>query len=281
MKNVLLIIFSVQMLFAQAVYDSTDIQLCYQKFELAESRELENLEFELIVAEIGKTFLGTDYAANTLSAEGGEQLRINLDGLDCYTFLEASLVFARLIKSSRYSFENFLSELELIRYRGGRLNKYPSRLHYFSDWIFDLDKRKIISDITEEIGGEDYPNLVNFMSSHPSYYLELKNSPEFVDTMAEIEKEISSRKYFYIPQDKIHTAEDQIKSGDLIGITTDIEGLDIAHVGLAIEGKDCRIHFLHSPNKGKKVQITEIPLSDYIKGNKRQTGIIVARPLEP
>jgi len=34
------------------------------------------------------------------------------------------------------------------------------------------------------------------------------------------------------------------------------------------------------PEYGYKVQITEKPLADYIAGNKKQTGIILLRPLE-
>ncbi len=281
MKKLLLILLFLNIVFAQAIFDSTDIQICNQKISFAENNELKYNDVNLIVAEIGKTFIGTDYVASTLSADGEERLRIHLSGVDCYTFLEASLVFARLIKSEKKSFDDFISELELIRYRNGKLNKYPSRLHYFSDWIFNLDERKIIADITKIIGGVPYKNDVSFMSTNPSYYLELKENPAFVEQMAEIEKNISQRSYFYIPQNDIPSVEDKIQSGDLIGITTDIKGLDIAHVGIAIKGKDCRIYFLHSPIKGKKVQITEIPLADYIIGNKRQTGIMVARPLNP
>jgi hypothetical protein len=40
---------------------------------------------------------------------------------------------------------------------------------------------------------------------------------------------------------------------------------------------DGRIHFMHAPIVGKKVQITEKPLADYIAGNKKQNGIMVLR----
>jgi hypothetical protein len=38
---------------------------------------------------------------------------------------------------------------------------------------------------------------------------------------------------------------------------------------------------MHAPNVGYKVQITEVPLHDYLAQNAKQTGIIVAEPLEP
>ena len=54
-----------------------------------------------------------------------------------------------------------------------------------------------------------------------------------------------------------------------------------SHTGIAIRLADGRIHLLHAPNVGKKVQISDVPLADYIKGIKNQTGIIVSRPVSP
>ena len=72
-------------------------------------------------------------------------------------------------------------ELTNVRYRGGVIDEYPSRLHYFSDWIYDLNERRIVADVTKEIGGQVYPNDVNFMSTHPSAYKQLVNNPKFVE----------------------------------------------------------------------------------------------------
>lgn len=227
---------------------------------------------------IAKSFIGTDYVANTLETGSKENLVLFLTGLDCYTFLESALVFARCIRSSKTTFEDYLIELENIRYRDGKLIEYPSRLHYFSDWIYDMDKRGIGKDITKEIGGEPYKKKINFMSSHIDSYKRLKDNPNFVQEISKQEKEISSRKYYYIPQEKISSLERKIQDGDILGITTNINGLDISHTGIAVRMENGKIHLLHAPNVGSKVQITEKPLSDYIKSNKKQTGIMVLRP---
>ena len=266
--------------FAQTIYTQKDVDLCNSKFQLAVDKNLSSLPVNQIIIEIGKSFLGTDYAASSLEKGDEEKLVVHLTGLDCYTFLESSLVFARCIKEGKTNFGDYQNELANIRYRGGRLEKYPSRLHYFSDWIFDLDKRGIGKDITKEIGGKPYDKKINFMSTHVDAYSQLKSNPKYVGEIAEIEKEISSRKYFYIPQEEILKVEDKIQSGDIIGITTNVEGLDIAHTGIAIRMDDGRIHLMHAPNVGYKVQITEKPLADYIKGNKKQTGIMVLRVSE-
>jgi hypothetical protein len=44
---------------------------------------------------------------------------------------------------------------------------------------------------------------------------------------------------------------------------------------------DGRIHFMHAPDVGYKVQITPKPLADYLTKFDKDTGIIVLRALEP
>ena len=263
---------------AQTIYTQVDVNVCNSKFQFSSEKNLSSLPINEIIIVIGKSFIGTDYAANTLEKGDKENLVINLTGLDCYTFLESSLVFARCIKKGKTTFEDYQKELTNIRYRGGKLKEYPSRLHYFSDWIFDMNEREIGKDITKEIGGKRYIKKINFMSTHIDSYKQLKENPKFAKEISNIERQISTRKYFYVPQEKIASVEGKIQSGDIVGITTNIEGLDIAHTGIAIRMDDGRIHLMHAPNVGYEVQITEKPLADYIKGNKKQTGIMVLRP---
>jgi hypothetical protein len=119
------------------------------------------------------------------------------------------------------------------------------------------------------------------MSENPKYYKQLQDNPEFIPVVSKQEKEINSRQYYYIPEDAIEKIESKIQTGDLIALTTSDKGLDIGHVGIAIKMDNGRIHFLHAPLAGSKVQITETPLSDYAKKIKKHTGIIVLRVIEP
>ncbi len=267
--------------FYSQVFSEKDVKVCKSKFTLAVDKSLSERPINEVIIEIGKSFLKTEYVANTLEKEGDEQLVINLTGLDCTTFLETSLTFARCIKKGKTSFEDYQNELTFIRYRDGKIDKYPSRLHYFSDWIFNNQQKGIIKDITEEIGGKKIKFNVNFMSENPKYYKQLQENPEFIPVISKQEKEINSRQYYYIPEDDIEKIESKIQTGDLIALTTSDKGLDIGHVGLAIKMENGRIHFLHAPLAGSKVQITETPLSDYAKKIKKHTGIIVLRVLEP
>jgi hypothetical protein len=262
------------------IFSDEDVEVCNSKFQLAVEKNLTDKPIGDVIVEIGKSFLGTDYLSHSLEKDGDEQLVINLTGLDCTTFLENALVLARCIKKGKTTFEDYQNELQLIRYRKGMIDKYPSRLHYFSDWIYDNIEKNIVEDVTEEIGGKEIRFNLNFMSNHPESYKQLKENPDFIPIIKDQEKKISCREYYFIPKDELSSKEKFIQNGDLLGITTTVEGLDIGHTGIAIKMDDGRIHLLHAPSENTKVQISEEPLSDYLMKFKRHSGVIVLRVLE-
>ncbi|GAB6283746.1 MAG: DUF1460 domain-containing protein [Ignavibacterium sp.] len=259
------------------ICSAKDIEIINSVFSLAEEKKLMEKSISEIIVEVGKYFLGTAYEAFTLEKPDNEQLIINLTGLDCTTYLESCLAFAQCIKQDKTSFEDYSNELTKIRYRNGIINQYPSRLHYFSDWIYANEKKGIVKDITKELGGEPIKFNVSFMSTHPENYKHLKNNPQFIPVIKQQENEINERQYFYIPKEKVSLIEDKIQNGDLIAITTNLEGLDIGHIGIAVKMEDGRIHFMHAPLVGSKVQISQKPLSEYLHGIKKHTGIIVLK----
>ena len=228
-----------------------------------------------LAAEIGQWFLKTEYVEKTLEIPGPEQLVINLHGVDCTTYLESVVALARLVKSGENTMEAFENELENIRYRHGKNEGYPSRLHYFSDWLAQNDAKGILTDITQEIGGIAYPNAPTFMTENPQFYPQLSD-PKNIAELKKAEAELAKKSFYYIPKDQIQSLESKIQSGDMIAITTSIKNLDMVHVGFAFE-KNGRIHLMHASSKNKEVEISSMPLSDYLAANKSQSGIMVGR----
>lgn len=228
-----------------------------------------------LAAEIGQWFLETEYVEKTLEIPGPEQLVINLQGVDCTTYLESVVALARLAKGGENTMEAFEKELENIRYRNGKNEGYPSRLHYFSDWLAQNDAKGILTDVTQEIGGVEYPNAPTFMTENPQFYPQLSD-PKNVEELKKVEAELAKKSFHYIPKDKIQSLESKIQSGDMIAITTSIKNLDMVHVGFAFE-RNGRIHLMHASSKNKDVEISSMPLSDYLAANKSQSGIMVGR----
>jgi len=237
-----------------------------------------NLETGDLVIKIGRFFLETPYVANTLEAGDTEKLVINLRELDCTTYAENCLALARTLQLKNPGFDNFARQLQHIRYRDGIRNGYPSRLHYFSDWIFNNDQKKCVKSVSKEIAHTLVPNQVNFMTTHPDSYPALQKNTDFITEMARQETEISQRMTWFIPENKLAEVEDKIKDGDIIGITTNIEGLDISHVVIALRING-RIRFIHASSKAMKVEISDETLEDYLLHSKMASGVMVARPL--
>lgn len=272
-------LFVLMVLPVQAQWNEEDVKICDKVLNWTVKPGKGVQSVPGLITTIGKSFLGTEYVAHTLEAPGEEQLVVNLRGLDCTTFLENALVFARCIKKGKTEFDDYTAELTFIRYRDGKINGYPSRLHYFSDWIYDNVKKGVVKDVTKEIGGVKTKFNVGIMTARTDLYPQLKENKKFVSEMKKYEKEINSREYWYIPKKNIEKAESGIQDGDLIAITSNIDGLDINHIGIAYK-KDGRIYFMHAPNVGHKVQITKEPLADYIADTKKHTGIIVLRAVD-
>jgi len=101
-----------------------------------------------------------------------------------------------------------------------------------------------------------------------------------MDKIRKIEDEINARPRYSIPKATVQRIAPQIKDGDIIGITTTIDGLDCSHTGIAL-WQNGKLHLLHAPVPGSKVQITNLPLWEYLTKIKHDSGIIVARPVEP
>ena len=260
--------------------DDDDALLCSKKFELAGSLHLRKKPIGEVVVEMGKSFLGTDYVANTLERSGEEHLVVNLRGLDCVSFYENALVFARCIKMNKTTFDDYQAELQFIRYRSGVIKGYPSRLHYSSDYFFDNEKKKVLTVITKSIGGVRYQKTINFMSTHPESYRQLKERPELLSVIRAQEEAINRRSLYHFPTKTVAKIASKIHDGDILGITTDIPGMDVSHTGIAL-WQNGKLHFLHAPLSGSKVQITEKPLAAYLAASPKRLGIMVARPIEP
>jgi hypothetical protein len=261
---------------AQPIYTPQDVEL-WQK-TAAQLKAKKTLPLPQLVVNAGQQWLGTPYVAHTLERPEGERLVINLRQQDCTTFLENTLAMAAIMKEENPDFERYLAKLQQIRYRNGQVQGYPSRLHYFSEWLYENEKNGQLQVITSQLGGKPYVKPLNFMSAHRTSYPALKDEASYRQ-IGKIEEVLNTRQYCYIPKAQVSNIESQLQDGDIIAITTGIQGLDVVHVGFAKKHNN-RIHLLHASVDEKKVVVSSKPLSEYLLGNKNQSGIMVARVVE-
>lgn len=238
------------------------------------------------VAAIGRTFVGTPYVPHTLDPAGPERLVIGFRGLDCVTLVENVLALARFVREPdagtllgrRDDAERRYEEiLTRIRYRGGDLQGYASRLHYFSDWIADGERKGLLRDVTRELGGVRDTTRVNFMSTHRDAYRQLTEDPTALAEVQRVEARLGGSPRWWIPEDALDASAPGIRDGDIIALTSTVAGMDIAHTGLAI-WVDGSLRLLHAPLVGDSVEVSAEALPARVRRIRGQDGIVVARP---
>ncbi len=257
----------------EIVYEKED-SLIFQSY-LQKCSDLANKTTGTLIAETGMFFLNTPYVASTLEGRSPEKLVVNLRSLDCTTFVESVMALTLTLKQQG-NFENYCHNLEFIRYRNGKRDGYLSRLHYFSEWILNNQKKGIVRDVTKEMNGEEINFNLNFMSTHYQAYEALAANAAWIPSIEQTEEGVRSTPFYYLPKAEVNKQSGMIENGDLIAITTAIEGLDISHVGIAYK-KEGAVKLMHASATEKKVVISTMTLADYLASNKKQTGIIVIR----
>ncbi len=236
-------------------------------------------------AAVGQALVGTRYKHFTLEIDDHvEAPSVNFDGMDCWTFFEISLAFARMLDDpeSEWSPERMLHYVELDRYRDGQCTgEYLSRLHYLEDWLANNKQRGLLRDLTPDLGGRPVPHAAREMSVGWRHYRYLAANQSLLGPLAKMEAHVSSQPLYQIPKSKVADIESQLQDGDIIGIISrDRSGLySTAHVGLALR-RDDGTHFMHASSPGNVGKVViDARISQYLARHASDSGILVARPI--
>lgn len=232
------------------------------------------------IAWLGEKFDGTPYVAGTLEADSGacERLTVNLDEMDCTTFVETVLALAYTAGERRSSWRDFIYNLERIRYRNGELNGYSSRLHYVSDWIVDNTHRGVTIEATRLFPKINYEiKSLNFMTSNRKLYPALADNNEF-QRIKSVEIGYRNHRFPYIKAQNVTSKENKsvFRNGDIVAFTTSIDGLDVSHMGIVLL-HDGQMYLLHASSTDKKVEVSSRPLAEIFRRNRNMTGLRVIR----
>lgn len=228
-----------------------------------------------LVVEIARFFLGAPYQAGTLEAPGPEKLTATLAQFDCTTFVETVLALTRCVTAGKLSGPQFRKSLKHIRYRGGKIAGYASRLHYFCDWLGDNEKKKVLRNITADLGGCARRKKINFMTTHRALYAGLKSESAFA-RLRKTEQSLSRRTFPVLDVGELARRPGGICPGDVIAFATDEAGLDVAHAGFAVK-EERSLRLLHASRREGAVVVSEKTLAAFVKANPAFSGVMVAR----
>lgn len=258
--------------------EASDTLRLAQLLDQASARTFSNPEAR--VAFFGRAFIGTPYVAHTL--EGDEEiLTVNLDELDCTTFVETAMALAYTLGETRRSWRDFVYNLRRIRYRSGEVDGYPSRLHYICDWAVDNIHRGNFKDATRDFPrGNELSRTIDFMTSNRDKYPALADSANYA-RIRSIESGYRLHRFPYIKT--VDLGNKEIKAafhdGDVVALVSSLKNLDVTHMGIIVR-QDGELYLLHASSKDGKVEVSDRPLSDFMKRNRQWVGVRVFRLLE-
>ncbi|UNU25907.1 N-acetylmuramoyl-L-alanine amidase-like domain-containing protein [Microcoleus vaginatus] len=256
-----------------------DIARFEQVVQYAKQQNLHDRSIGEIVQAIADNFLGKPYAAGLLDESGEEKLIITLNKFDCVLFVETVLAIARGVAVQDYDYQNFVNRIEQQRYLNGKINGYCSRLHYFSEWINDNQKRQTVENITAELGGVPMNKTLNFMSQHRSSYPQMVKDEATYQCIVSQEADLAKTTVNYIPTNQIKRVYSQLKPGDIVAVATDVKGLDVTHTGLVYRNADGNMGLIHASPAGEVTVAYD--LQRYISRVESAIGIVVARAKTP
>ena len=229
------------------------------------------------ISAIAHKFIDVPYVAGTLE-DSVERTTVNLDQLDCTTFVETVMALAYTAGERRTSWRDFVYNLRRMRYRGGEVKGYPSRLHYISDWVVDNSHRGNFTEVTDRIPqNRSVIKTLNFMTRNRKLYPALADSAHFAK-MKEVEQGYINHQFPVVKTNSLgnKAVSQSLREGDIVALVTSNKNLDVSHLGIItiVNGKP---HLLHASASLKKVTVTTVPLIDFLRKNPSLTGIRVFR----
>ncbi len=206
---------------------------------------------------LSRQFLGVEYQESTLIGDVNkpEVFVINLEGVDCLTFIE----YVEAMRLSG-SFSEFTKKLKWVRYCQGKV-AFDSRHHFFTDWgEYHSD---LVEDVTVRVGEQktmSFPKSLNLRRDGAYIIPGIRHKDRVIQ---------------YIPHEAIDgQVMDRLKTGDYAGIYSDQDGLDVSHVGIIIRIKD-GIYLRHASSSAASRKVIDENFRGYIA---KKQGLVVLRP---
>lgn len=209
------------------------------------------------IAHLSSAFLNTSYRENSLigSPERDEVLVMDLAGVDCFTLLDYVEAFRRSAQLS-----DAIDILKQVRYRDG-LVTYRQRNHFFSDWQRHNADR--IADVTVAIGQGRAVTVSKQLNRKQDGSLWLVGIP------------VALRQIDYIPVVQVdRQLVDALRTGDYVGIFSELPGLDVSHTGIIIKAGG-RTVLRHASSQDRLRKVVDSDLLDYLEG---KPGMVIYRP---
>ncbi len=219
--------------------------------------------------------LGIPYVGGLLEEPPAEQLVVTLQGSDCVLFVEMTTAMILTTLSGSTQLEDAESNIRMLRYRGGSINGYFSRLHYFGDWLQDNERKGLMTVLFQEQVTLPRLEPYHFMTTKREAYRQLADNDSLFQLMSNHEEALNERLLRYVPTKSIPSTEKELQTGDIVAFVTTVDGLDVSHTAIIKKDGD-RVGFWHASTTGSVI-VEPKTLYQYTADRRGLKGIIVAR----
>ena len=256
--------------------DSLFVEQVLQKYAFLTSEDSSLCNPGRLTVAIGREFLGRPYVGGTLEVYApDETLVVNTREVDCTTFVDQVLALALTVMNGQTSYADFCRWLTKLRYRDGKVDGYASRLHYFTDFVYENAEWLTPLPFADD---DRYPLqkvTLSYMSTHSDSYPALKENPRAVSLIRDVESRYVCYPVRYIPKDKTSLFS-LLREGDVVALLTTVKGLDVSHLGIVVEEQG-ELRLLHASSAAGKVLVEPRSLIAMLVTRKSCPGIRVVR----
>jgi hypothetical protein len=236
--------------------------------------------FGALVARAARVQVGKPYLDEPAPA-GPEELTVRLEDFQCVSLVESSLALARCVAADRPEPACFVRELEAWRYRDGKLDGFASKLHYFSEWLSDAERRGRLVDLGPALGGKPHPATFDFMSRHPARYAPLAD-PAVLTGIRDVEARLRTEPApLVVGRDALAGVQGQLESGDVLAIVGRKDDILVTHAALVWRDTRGVPRALHASSAHHRVIVGDGDVAEFIRHRPEWRGVIAARPVEP
>ena len=220
--------------------------------EIGKHKDLKNGD---LIDFISKQFLGTPYGSHRRIGRHytPEYLFIDLNGLNCLTYIEYVEAFRRAKDAS-----DFIRQVAHVRYKNDTVNVIKRR-HFFSDWAYS--NPVLVNDVAAQVSPNAQTVNKRLNEKGPS--------ERYVSGIPIVTRDIKYIPSQYIDNDVINN----LHVGDYIGIYSPDYGMDVTHVGIYTKVNGVPT-FRNASSLRANMKVVDSPFMDYVKN---KPGIVVFR----
>ena len=159
---------------------------------------------------VGLALAGTPYMGYTLEIDNRvEAPSVDFRGLDCWTFFEISLGFARMLhaKPGAPTRRKICCAWSSWTATGtaNAPGQYLSRIHFLEELFYDNEKRGLLTNITPRLDGAERMDHrdIREMTVMWRHYRYLRNNPSLLPEMARIQERVSDLPVYQVPKQRV------------------------------------------------------------------------------